>query len=353
MNTSIVCKVVTVTPEDAKLIRSTCHFQRQRIISDRNIARLSSEMLGRRFIQGTPVFFCRLPDGRLLLVNGNHTLESIIASGIAQQLVFIILDVPDEEEAARIYGTMDVHKVRTWADALRAVGLADEITAAKRIMPALGVILAKFEYVYNTPEAASSRSVRFDLMKHYAEEATLLQGALIGSPLPNQRAVWRAAVCSVALECCKYQPLQALEFWRGLAQDDGLAKDDPRKALLRWLLNNGVSGGSAGWPTQSRAAAHAWAAFCKGQSLSIIRPSNAAAFALYGTPWQGKGAMPTLIRDALAALRSESASESPSESAPAAAPAPASSGLGDLLDIGLFAAPTGLQPVAFAADPRR
>lgn len=346
MGGKLVCQVVMVTGADAAHLRKTCHYARQRAISDRNLRRLSAELVARRFIDGTPVFFCRLPDGRLFIVNGNHTLESIAATGIAQRLVFIILDVQSEEEVARIYGTMDVHKARTWADALRAVGMADEVTNASRVMPALGVILARFENVQSNVELSSSRGIRFDLMKHYADEAAMIQGALSGAPAQNQRAIHRAAIMAVALECFKYQPAHALEFWRGMAQDDGLAKNDPRKALLRWIQNNPVNNGQAGWPAQSRAAAHAWAAHCKGEALTIIRPSQAAGFTLHGTPWQGKGKIPDLIRQAnpRPAVPPEEGEEEPPE--PVADQPPASS-MHDVFNIGLFATPAGLQPVTY------
>lgn len=345
MGGKLVCQVVMVTGADAAHLRKTCHYDRQRAISERNLRRLGAELVAKRFIDGTPVFFCRLPDGRLFIVNGNHTLESIAATGVSQRLVFIILDVQSEEDVARIYGTMDVHKARTWADALRAVGMADEVTNAKRIMPALGVILAGFDYVQNHIEAVTSRSIRFDLMKHYADESAMIQGAISGAPLNNQRAVQRASTLSVALECFKYQPRQALEFWRGMAQDDGLARNDPRKALLRWIQNNPVNQGQWLWPTQSRVAAHAWAAFCKGESLTIIRPSQAAGFTLYGTPWQGKGKIPDLIRQANPppAVPPEEGGEEP---AAAPEPEPAST-MHDLFNIGLFATPAGLQPVTY------
>jgi hypothetical protein len=331
----LTATVVTVGPGAAADIRKKCHYARQRNFSERNLRRLSAELSAGRFIDGTPLFFVRLPDGRVFLVNGNHTLEAIIRSGVYQRLVMIVLDVDSEEEVARIYGTMDVHKARTWADALRAVGLADEITNAARVMPALGVIMNRFEFVGNNVEVTASRAVRFDLMSHYGDESAMVQAALAGAPLNNQRAVQRAAVLAVALECMKYQPGAGLEFWRGLAQDDGLSKNDPRKALLRWLHSNNVTAGNGAWPQQSRACAHAWNAFMKGATLTVIRKSEAAGMVIAGTPWAGKGNIPPLIAKAIADAAPAPLPEAPVEDQ---AP-PASSSPADLFDIGLFAKP--------------
>lgn len=340
----VIAKVVWVTPDEAKHLRATCHFPRQRIITPRNVERLRLEMERRRFVPGTPVFFCRYPNGAVTIVNGNHTLEAIVSSGIPQKLVFIFLEVESEEEAALIYGCFDVHKSRSWNDALRAVGLGDEIAAAARVMPALGVILARFNPGPENVETNTSRQVRFAFMKHYREEAALLHAAIAGAPKPNQRVIQRAAVYAVALETAKYQPSLAIEFWRGTAHDDGLPKHDPRKTLLRWLHGHPVLGAPSSWMVQSRAAALAWNAFSRGESLQYCKPNQAGQLTISGTPWQGKGKFPAM-------LEIEPEPEEPAEELPdQALQFAGASRVSEVLDFGLFAHAAGLAPVSYASD---
>ena len=62
--------VVTITPEDARRLRDTAHFDRQRNISPANVARLAAEMAKGQFTPGTQIYLCVLPDGSGRIVVG-------------------------------------------------------------------------------------------------------------------------------------------------------------------------------------------------------------------------------------------------------------------------------------------
>jgi hypothetical protein len=91
-------------------------------------------------------------------------------------------------------------------------------------------------------------------------------------------------VLGVALETAKYQAPAAAGFWRGLAMDDGLAARDPRKTLLRYLLENRAHGGIENF-YQSKACSLAWNAFVRGEDLARLRTKVAGPLVLLGTPW--------------------------------------------------------------------
>lgn len=286
-NDRVEVKVLTIGVDDATLLRKTCHFPLQRQISDLNVRRLGFEMEKGRFVQGTPVFFCVLPEGTQYVVNGNHTLEAVAYSGKPQALTFIFLMVADFAEAAAVYASFDVHKARTWNDALRATGRDVEMPNAGRVAAAVKIIMSDFKYSPGNIEAYSSRASRFELMDDYKETACLLFDAISGAPKTNSRIITRASVLAVALETVLYQPRAGVEFWSAVARDDGLSANDPRKALLRWLMNNKAAQGAATY-TMTRACAHAWNTWRKGQSLQIVRPSTSGKFILDGTPWTGR-----------------------------------------------------------------
>jgi len=286
LSARLTVKIVLVSVADALRLRKTCHFPLQREIRDRNVRRLGLEMEKGRFIQGTPVFFCVLPDGTQYIVNGNHTLEAVSYSGKPQTLVFIFLQVDTFAEAAAVYTSFDVHKARTWTDALRATG-KDQMPLASRVASAVKLIMSDFKYSPENVEANSSRASRFDAMDEYETAAGMLQDAIKGAPNLNQRIILRSAVMAVALETIRYQPSNGFEFWHAVAQDEGLVSGDARKALLRWLLSHPASKGSATY-LMSRACAHAWNAWWKNQSITVLRPSSAGKIVLLGTPWDGK-----------------------------------------------------------------
>jgi len=83
----------------------------------------------------------------------------------------------------------------------------------------------------------------------------------------------------------KWQPEKAEEFWKGLAMDDGLARNDPRKALLEKLRSQE---GSHSIPVQLHAVASGWNAFYHGRKLKEIRVCPDKPFSIDGTTIVGR-----------------------------------------------------------------
>lgn len=90
-----------------------------------------------------------------------------------------------------------------------------------------------------------------------------------------------AGVMAVALYTLRYQPGKAHHFWHGLAENDGLKKDDPRAALLRDMFERSANSGSTRQTTQ--APVLAWNAYCEGRNLKIIKCIHGAPISLWGT----------------------------------------------------------------------
>jgi hypothetical protein len=291
MDETLTAKVQDVDPPYARHLRDTCNFDRQRAINDINRQRLAVEMIYGRFIPGTTVYFAVLPNGKMLILNGNHTLEAIVASGKTQRLVFIFKQVADVSEAARLYGTFDIHKARTWTDALKAVNPDKKFPMSNAVMPAVGHIMQRFDYNPRNVEANNSRGARFASMHDYEEPAASLQAVMVGAPGVNKAAIKRKGVLAVALETVRYQPGPASVFWKDLAHDDGLPNGDARKTLLRWLLNSRSGGakliGASAANSHGRAAIGAWNAWYRGDALQSLRP-HTGPIVILGTPWDGK-----------------------------------------------------------------
>ena len=285
VSANITNTVALMTQEVARRYRATCQYEGQRSISELNIKRLTGEMERGTFVQGTPITFCALPDGKLLLVNGNHTLETIARSGIAQTLSIIVLQVRNLDEVAQIYAAFDIHKVRSWANALHAHGLDQEIALAKPVMGAIGLIMQDFRYGSQNVVANSSRDARFSLMRErYRQPAALMEAAIQGAPGSIRKLCLRRAVLGAALELLRYQPSAAFEFWHGLAHDDGLYKGDPRKTLLRYLADNPITGPKENYK-QAKCCALAWNAWFRNQELVLLKPNTMDELTLIGTPW--------------------------------------------------------------------
>ena len=273
-----------VSPAMAQHMRATMHFERQRPISARNVERLAEEMRRGWFLAGTPIFICTLPDGREYIVNGNHTLEAVAASGVTIPLVMIRKRVRTMDDAARVYATFDIQQVRNWQATIMAAGLSAQIPMVEKVTAAVGLILSGFIYDQHSVFLNKSRQARLEVLPDYIKPAHLIHAAMQGAPRAGQRVVERAAILAVALYTARYQPSMAEEFWGGLAKDDGLKANDPRKALLRFAANN-PAGGSNTRANQAKAAALAWNAFFDERTLEACKPTQLLAIRIAGTPY--------------------------------------------------------------------
>lgn len=292
-------ELVMVTPEYARALRETAHYERQRPISDNHVHRLAAEMQAGRFIGGTQVHVCALGE-QLSIVNGNHTLEAVMESKKVVPLSFLYTTVNSEAEIARIYANHDIGRARVWADAIRAAGMFADMDASHQFITTFGAALLPIQLGFRdvrvrsgargtTPAdiKAMSREARVALMREYRAQAEFYHLAVHMARPRVQLWMRRATVFSIALETFKYQPSTATEFWEGLAKDDGLKKSDPRKLLLTYLAENPSSGPSR--LAQIRATASAWNAYFDQRTISFLRSGIDQPFVLRGTPW---GAVP-------------------------------------------------------------
>jgi hypothetical protein len=284
MDESLSSKLLTIDGEQARQFRQACRYPGQRKISAGNVERLSLAMRRGTFVQGTSIHFCALPDGTMYLVNGNHCMEAVAACGIPQLFNVVVIPVPDMAAVADVYMNFDTHKQRTWQDALRAQGLDHEVPMADAVTAAIGLIMQGFRYNSTNVEANTDRAKRFGLVRQYEACAAQMHDAIAGAPNLNRRLCLRRAVLGVALETFRYQAPSALGFWGGLAKDDGLASRDPRKTLLRYLLENRAHGGIENF-YQSKACSLAWNSFVRGEDLARLRTKVAGPLVLLGTPW--------------------------------------------------------------------
>lgn len=277
----ISAALIQTGPDIARWLRTYAHFERQRKISQSNVDRLAEEMSADRFIPGTQIYVAVLPDGTLLVLNGNHTLEAICASGKTILICFVFKRVADLDAAGRLYAVFDIHKARSWLDSLRATGQENDVPNAPAVLAAVGVMLNDFAQA--STYVTGSRLRRFELMEEYGASAELLNRAISGAP--NSALVRRAAVMAIALETVRYQPSAATEFWYRFAHDEGLTTGMPERALLSWLRNAPKYSSQAARRETARAAALAWNAFFAGRSLEYCKPNAMGKFVLLGTPW--------------------------------------------------------------------
>lgn len=295
-------ELLMVTPTHARALRESAHYGLQRPINDTHVKRLAEEMIAGSFVAGTPVHICEF-NGRAFIVNGNHTLEAVIQSGVTVPLSFLYTTVESMAEVAATYSNHDIGRARIWADAIRASGLFEEKEAPQQFVNQFASALvpiqlgfkevslrgagrnASTERLHNL---ARSRTLRMQMMREYGNQAEYYYLATHRARTKIQTMMRRAVVFAVALETFRYQASNATAFWEGMAKDDGLRSTDPRKLLLNYLAESSASHPAKA--LQVRAVASAWNAFYEKREITVLRPSYDQPFVLRGTPW---GAVPT------------------------------------------------------------
>lgn len=275
----VTSEMMLMTPDEARRWRDQKHFERQRSLGTRNISRLHHEMKRGRFVAGTQIFICVLPNGAEVIINGNHTLEAICVSGIAQYLTITRHPVKDINEAGLLYATFDSQKKRSFVDAMKASGFQVEFRNVASFGSAINWILMGF-----TREGGSVQKSIPDLMEKiedYKDVAESFGELMIGAPRECSKFLKRAPIMAVAFETLKYQPSLAQEFWGAIAKDDGLREGMPEHTFLRYMRSSIASHNRLYW---ARAAALAWNAKFKQRQLSAVRVETFRNFHLLGTP---------------------------------------------------------------------
>lgn len=281
----------TVTPQMADEWLNHSNYDRQRKRAEWHVRRLAREIERGRFVAGTQIHFGVL-DGNLKLLNGQHTLAAIVRSGIPTPLQILQTPVRDEKELGELYGRHDRHRSRTSSDAFYGMGLAQDIGLSDKetnaFAPALKYVLNDFRraIVTDGKEFATSLDCLAEHMTLWSAYAREYFGYVREAGPGLKGPFRRAPAVAIALVTIKHQPAKAIDFWAVAAADDGLHKDDPRKALVNWLLSHSSQVGDP--ITYMRNIASAWNKFYQNGTLQFLRPGELGkmGITIRGTPYK-------------------------------------------------------------------
>lgn len=271
----------SMNPAQAGWIVQNLRYENQRDESraKRHIADLREMMQRGLWRQKDQIDFARLPDGQVILVNGHHRLRAQSESGQNILWNVVIHDCADMAAVGALYYTFDtVVRKRSVHNILNGVNLAGDLDLAKQTTAALfrsvPIIIAGMKVGSGLVEAARLIDDRLNAARQYADAARVLQGAFAPAPFNIKKRLFGGGVFAVALVTAKADPDRAYRFWRGIAENDGLKKADPRATLLKWMTFNESRSGLLSAPMI--ASALAWNAYIEGRNLGHIRVSGTA-----------------------------------------------------------------------------
>jgi len=167
------------------------------------------------------------------------------------------------------------------ADAVKMLGLKH--TTVEALYRAGPTIAANFDFSRAAKDPRVSRIVdrRMELMRGFQAEGGAWERACKAAPGLIKKRLLNQGAFAVAMICFRHQPAAAEAFFRGIAENDGLKKGDPRHTYIAALLTH------SGPPTSQYTARQImapWNAWHEGRKLSYIRVENDGPFRLSGTP---------------------------------------------------------------------
>lgn len=284
-----------VTPEQAEFWLTNYKYSGQKPMRPHHINYLASEMRNSTFVPGTAIHFVLCGD-KEILINGHHTLSALVQNGTPYLLTVIRTEADTLEAVDRLYFRLDTGLKRTHADALSAFRMTERTNLDSCHINILAAIVQVLDRKFKQKDSRNKMNPDrlVELVQDWAPLFHTYLSYIKGCPKDLKNPLLRSSTSSVALATIKHNQNTELtkEFWRQVAQDDGIATNDPRKILNKWLLVNFIKGGGAvpHHRTTDRAAtkavALAWNAFYDGRQIKQIRiPNPVGPIVITGTPY--------------------------------------------------------------------
>lgn len=279
-----------VTPKIAQQIIDRFNYATQRPISRHHVERLAGQMAAGVWTPGSQIAFGVLPDKRAFLVNGQHRMAAVVASGQDVEFQVLLLPAADEQELHALYYRFDaVQRTRTTGNILQSIGIAAQLGITKRLAAGVysaGVLIAlgfrNVQYSHR-PAEYSTPDGKLRLAEEWWEYAKVFDGILADTRNPRVRVKLMSAGCTaVALVTLRHQSEKAGRFWRDVATNDGLRVGNPAKTLAETLIERSFRGDEGAHMT---ACSLAWNAFFRGDKRNSLRVASAAQIRILGTPY--------------------------------------------------------------------
>jgi hypothetical protein len=264
-------------------------FAGQRVLDISNLRAHSLDMQRGRFWPGSQVVFARLPGGKMILVDGYHRLHAVQASETIAEFQVRVEPVADMDAVRDLYCSIDTNlRKRSDAEISRAAGLSDETGVKQRIITAaLGAVTAitcgmRILKSVDRPAEVVTAYGRKDAVREWVAELMIYSNILAKASQTIKSRMLSQGMMAMALVTLRYQPKTAVKFWTGVAEDDGLRKGDPRKALIKALTEGSHRGRVEAGLLY---ASVAWNAWVQNRRLQILRINSKTKCQPLGTPF--------------------------------------------------------------------
>lgn len=283
-----------LTPYLAQRVLEESRFDGQRLVAARRLMMHKNAMINGEFDPRiSTITLATINDSRRrYLVDGQTRLTAIVETGEAQYLGVNVVDEPNMDAVRILYAKFDrPESVRTMA----------ELVSSAQLAAALGINNSDAERVVrsmplyrNNLQPLPARAYDPHTLDLRNPTANIAEAAALRDPVQWWAATVLHVPRYVASRLRKVTTLAAMlvtrrdapeladRFWSGVAADDGLTRDDPRKALLNvWANETAIRVQNPA--IELMQISLAWNAYVGKRPLRILRPGASKAIRFSGT----------------------------------------------------------------------
>lgn len=272
---------LVVTPQYAQHLIDNSLPDWQRPLSQDKVNQYAADMTAGIWHDWTTIEMA-LVEGKELLINGQHRLRAVIASGVQARFVFVTHCL-SEHDVKEYYGVIDTQKIRSLKDAIHARDNSDFSGLTNRqiriIGEAVSIILADF-----SERKVMSHAARISNSRVYVEQFQALDGIGAGTDLYNRFLT--APYVASAVYLLKHQPELARVFIQNVFSGDAEKPNDPTRKLREFILvgrqETRQSSGGSGRMLRLRYFSRCWNAAYEGQLIQKVYLPQKVFF--LGTP---------------------------------------------------------------------
>jgi hypothetical protein len=221
------------------------NFNKNRSVSKGKVKEYVSKIRQNEFnFNAVTLAFCVLPDGKEILVNGQHCSFAILESDIEIEIDAKYHFVNDMTDVENYYTTYDIGRTRNMRDRISAIGLFDDILFTKApdknvVANACKMIIKGFRNhgAHNlnaqNPRIVSSLSASYsDAINRALTIKNLCEVDVLRRFL-NRPAVFGVMILTLDME----NNDKAIDFWTRIAINEMGKKGDPIHAILKSVLD--------------------------------------------------------------------------------------------------------------------
>lgn len=287
-----------ITPETADRILKDAAWEGQRRASRETVKHYAAQMKEGQWIPGGQIRVAVL-DGKPYIVNGQHRLLGVVESQTTQEFTLVFDRVSDYESLAMLYSAEDRGRSRRQRDRLTAFAVHAEIGVS---IEQSGDLLAAASFLsvgFSGRKAVFATTREIALIREYADAFDKYLACRSGGARYMYNPMKRRAVAGVALVTLSESTTtigedRVADFWRGIAEDNGLLRGDPRKLAAVHIQQTNVQGSGVtrsaqvSAPYQARYVANCFNAWAEGRTLTTTKvPDANAPIRIVGSRFKG------------------------------------------------------------------